>query len=164
MSRAPSEFVFRPIGVIHTPHKHTDGVPIQGIFAPEAQGQIEVFPEFEEGLTDIEGFSHLIALYVFHRSRDFELMVKPYMDENLHGVFAVRAPKRPNPLGISIVRLIARQGCILQIAEADMLDETPLLDIKPYVPQFDAREDVRAGWMERVFRAKDFRKISDDRF
>ncbi len=158
-----SEFTFHPIGVIRTPHHAKDGVPIQGVFAPEIRGSVEVFPEYEQGLTDIEGFSHLILLYAFHQSESFELMVKPYMDDHLHGVFSVRAPNRPNSIGLSIVRLIEREGARLIIAEVDMLDETPLLDIKPYVPQFDVRKDARSGWMEESFR-QGFRKISDDRF
>jgi tRNA-Thr(GGU) m(6)t(6)A37 methyltransferase TsaA len=155
---------FQAIGVIHTQYKRTSGVPIQGIFRPKSQGVVDVFPEYEAGLADIDGFSHLILLYVFHQSRGFDLKVKPYMEDAEHGLFAMRAPKRPNPIGLSVVRLVRVEGRSLYIAEADMLDGSPLLDIKPYVPQFDSRENVRVGWMGPHFEKGDHRRISDDRF
>ncbi len=158
------QFVFRPIGVIHTPYRTKSGIPIQGVFDQATSGTVELFEEYEEGLTDIEGFSHLILLYAFDRSEGFELMTKPYMDETRHGVFAQRAPKRPNPIGLSIVRLLRRKGRILSISEIDMLDDTPLLDIKPYVPRFDVRLDARSGWMEGLIENSGVRKVSDDRF
>ena len=158
------EFTFRAIGVLRTPYSSKSGVPIQGIFDPESKGRAEIFEGYEKGLQDIEGFSHLILLYVFHRSVGFELICKPYMEDNLHGVFAIRAPKRPNPIGFSVVRLERREGNILHLAEVDMLDGTPLLDIKPFVPKFDHREDVRVGWMEGKFKGPEQRMISDDRF
>lgn len=122
--------------------------PHTGLCGEGIRGTVDVFPEFEEGLKDIEGFSHVILIYHFHRARFKSLLVRPYMDENYHGVFATRAPARPNPIGISIVRLVERRGNVLIVEDVDVLDGTPLLDIKPYVPEFDYREGVRTGWLE----------------
>jgi len=158
------EFAFKAIGIIKTPYTSKTGVPIQGIFDPESEGKAEIFEEYEPGLKDIEGFSHLIFLYVFDRSKGYDLICRPYMEDDLHGVFSMRAPKRPNPIGLSVVRLEKREKNILYLAEVDMLDGTPLLDIKPFVPKFDHRENVRVGWMERAFRDTEHRTISDDRF
>jgi len=141
------EFIMRPIGVIHSPFTDKNQTPIQPSRS-QAIGQVEVYPEFAEGLQDVEGFSHVILLYVFHCSTGYTLRVKPFLDDALHGLFATRYPCRPNPIGLSIVRLIARHGNVLEIEGVDMLDGTPLLDIKPYVPDFDARENVRVGWYE----------------
>ena len=158
------EFRLKAIGTLSTPYKSKDGVPIQGVFDPESKGKAEIFKEFESGLKDIEGFSHLILIYVFDRSEGYDLVCHPYMEDKLHGVFAIRAPRRPNPIGFTVVRLEKRDGNTLHLAEVDMLDGTPLLDIKPFVPQFDYRENVRVGWMEGTFRDARHRKISDDRF
>ena len=158
------EFSFRAIGTLSTSYKSKNGVPIQGVFDPESKGKAEIFEEFETGLKDIEGFSQLILIYVFDRSKGYDLICHPYMEDKLHGVFAIRAPRRPNPIGFSVVRLEKRAGNTLHLAEMDMLDGTPLLDIKPFVPKFDHRENVRVGWMEGTFRYAMHRKISDDRF
>jgi len=158
------EYVFRPIGLLHTPYENKEGVPIQGVFDSESKGRAEIFGEYEPALKDIEGFSHLILIYVFHQSKGFDLVCRPYMEETMHGLFAIRAPRRPNPIGLSVVRLERRERHILYLAEVDMLDGTPLLDIKPFVPKFDHREDARVGWMEGTFRNGEHRKISDDRF
>jgi tRNA-Thr(GGU) m(6)t(6)A37 methyltransferase TsaA len=158
------EYVFTPIGMLYTPYKSKSGVPIQGIFDPGSRGRAEIFEPYEPGLKDTEGFSHLILLYVFDQSEGYDLECRPYMEETLHGVFAMRAPRRPNPIGMSVVRLEKRKGNILYLSEVDMLDETPLLDIKPFVPTFDHRDKVRVGWMERTFRDGKHRKRSDDRF
>ena len=139
---------YRPIGVIHSPFKEPREVPIQASAARGVEGTVEVFPEFEEGLRDIEGFSHIILIYHFHRAAFKGLLVEPYMHEKEHGVFATRAPARPNRIGISVVRLLERRGHLLKVADVDILDGTPLLDIKPYVPEFDVRENVRIGWLE----------------
>jgi len=157
-------FSFKPIGILHTPFETKEGVPIQGVFDPEARGRAELFKEYEPGLQDIEGFSHLILIYVFHRSTGYDLVCRPYMEEQVRGLFAIRAPRRPNPIGFSVVRLERREGNILYLAEVDMMDGTPLLDIKPFVPRFDHREEAKVGWMEERFRKEHFRKISDDRF
>ena len=142
-----AEFIMRPIGVIHSPFTDKKQTPIQPTRS-QAVGQVEVYPEFAEGLQDIEGLSHVILLYVFHCLSGYTLRVKPFLDDALHGLFATRYPCRPNPIGLSVVRLIARHDNVLEIEGVDVLDGTPLLDIKPYVPDFDARENVRVGWYE----------------
>jgi len=144
-----NELKYKPIGVIHSPFKEPKGTPIQPAGAKGIDGTVEVFPEYAEGLKDIEGFSHLILIYYFHLSKGFSLKVKPYMDDEAHGVFAMRGPSRPNPIGISVVRLVKVEGNILYIQDVDMVDGTPLLDIKPYVPEFDIREVERTGWLEK---------------
>ena len=158
------EYPIRPIGFIYTPYKKKRGIPIQGVFAPESKGRVEILEEFEPGLRDIEGFSHLIFLYLFDRSEDYDLVCRPYMEDKLHGVFATRAPKRPNQLGLSVVRLERREGGTLHVSEVDMLDETPLLDIKPFVPAFDHRKKTRIGWMKGALGDPNHKTISDDRF
>ena len=144
-----NEIKCKPIGVIHSPFKEPKGTPIQPAGAKGIDGTVEVFPEYAEGLKDIEGFSHLILIYHFHLSKGSSLTVKPYMDDEAHGVFAMRGPSRPNPIGVSIVRLVKIAGNILYIQDVDIVDGTPLLDIKPYVPEFDIREVERTGWLER---------------
>ena len=139
------EFVMKPIGVIHSPFADKSQTPIQPSRS-QAAGQVEVYPEFAEGLQDVEGFSHIILLYVFHCSSGYTLRVKPFLDDQPHGLFATRYPCRPNPIGLSVVRLLARRNNVLEIEGVDVLDGTPLLDIKPYVPEFDARADVQTGW------------------
>ncbi len=157
-------YEFMPIGILRTPYQSKKGMPIQGVFAPDSQGTAEIFEAFEEGLKDLEGFSHIILIYVFHRSRGYDLICKPYMEDKFHGVFAMRAPRRPNPIGFSVVRLLKREGRVLHLSEVDMLDGAPLLDIKPFAPKFDHREDAQVGWMEATFRDGKHRKVSDDRF
>ena len=152
-----------PVGTIHTPFTKLEGMPIQPTGAVGVKGTIEVFEEFRAGLKDLEGFTHIMLLYVFHRSKGFNLEVIPFMDNESRGVFATRAPKRPNPIGFSLVQLNTIEKGILNVQDVDILDGTPLLDIKPYVPEFDSRQGVRTGWLEhaknRVSRLK-----SDDRF
>jgi tRNA-Thr(GGU) m(6)t(6)A37 methyltransferase TsaA len=144
-----SEIKYKPIGVIHSPFKEPRGTPIQPAAAKGITGIVEIFPEYAEGLKDIEGFSHVILLYHFHLSRGPALIVKPYMDNEAHGVFAMRGPSRPNPIGISVVCLVKVEGNMLHIRDVDIVDGTPLLDIKPYVPEFDIREVERIGWLEK---------------
>jgi tRNA-Thr(GGU) m(6)t(6)A37 methyltransferase TsaA len=139
------DYILKPIGVIHSPFADKSQMPIQASRS-QAVGQVEVYPEFAEGLQDVEGFSHIILLYVFHGSSGYALHVKPFLDDHVRGLFATRYPRRPNPLGLSVVRLLARRGALLEIEGVDVLDGTPLLDIKPYVPEFDVRTDVRTGW------------------
>lgn len=141
------EIRYRPIGVIHSPFKQTKGMPIQPAGAGGVAGTVEVIPEYGDGLSDLDGFSHIFLLYHFHLSQGYSLMVKPYLDDSLRGVFATRAPRRPNAIGISVVRLVRIEGCILHIEDLDIADSTPLLDIKPYVPEFDCREAERIGWL-----------------
>jgi tRNA-Thr(GGU) m(6)t(6)A37 methyltransferase TsaA len=144
-----NEIKYKPIGVIHSPFKEPKGTPIQPAGAKGIDGTVEVFPEYAEGLKDVEGFSHIILIYHFHLSQGSPLKVKPYMDNEAHGVFAMRDPSRPNPIGISIVRLISVEENILHIQDVDIVDGTPLLDIKPYVPEFDIREVEKIGWLEK---------------
>jgi len=140
-------FVMTPIGVIRTPFAEGDEIPIQPAFS-QAVGQVEVYPEYSEGLQDIEGFSHIILLYALHRSSGYTLRVKPFLDHHLRGLFATRHPRRPNPIGLSVVQLLARRGDMLEVEGVDVLNGTPLLDIKPYVPDFDLKADARGGWYD----------------
>jgi tRNA (adenine37-N6)-methyltransferase len=142
------EIMMRPIGVIHSPFTDKDQTPIQ-VVRSQAIGWVEVYPEYLEGLKDIEQLSHIHLLYFFHQSVGYKLHVKPFLDDREHGIFATRYPYRPNQIGLSTVRLLSREENRLTIAGVDVLDLTPLLDIKPYVPDFDIRtEDVRTGWYE----------------
>ncbi|MBE0671608.1 MAG: tRNA (N6-threonylcarbamoyladenosine(37)-N6)-methyltransferase TrmO [Anaerolineales bacterium] len=142
------EFILNPIGVIHSPFTDKGQTPIQ-VTRSQAVGRVEVYPEFTDGLKDIENLSHIHLLYIFHQASGYSLHVKPFLDDNEHGIFATRFPYRPNPIGLSTVRLLSRKENMLSIEGVDVLDGTPLLDIKPYVPDFDLRiEDVRAGWYE----------------
>ncbi len=144
------EFCFEPIGVIHTPHSRPEETPIQPRYAEGIRGTVEVFADYEDGLADIEGFSHICLLYVFDRAAPAKLSVVPYLDDTPRGVFATRAPSRPNPIGLSVVRLVGRSGRILDVEGVDMLDGTPLLDIKPYVARFETQLEVRSGWQDYV--------------
>jgi tRNA-Thr(GGU) m(6)t(6)A37 methyltransferase TsaA len=138
-------------------------MPIQPSGAEGIQGKIEVFPEYVEGLKDVDGFSHLILLYQFHHQVTPTLTVTPFLDTQPRGVFSTRAPRRPNPIGLSVVKLDSLEGNILRISNVDILDGTPLLDIKPYIPEFDSASDVRTGWFGRS--SKDVKKKkSDNRF
>ncbi|MFN2364291.1 MAG: tRNA (N6-threonylcarbamoyladenosine(37)-N6)-methyltransferase TrmO [Halarsenatibacteraceae bacterium] len=142
------EITFKPIGRIRSQFKKPEGTPIQPPGAEGIEGKIELLPEFEEGLKDLERFSHLILLYHCHLAGACSLRNKPFMEDKEHGVFAIRAPSRPNSIGLSVVRLDKIAGNILYIKDVDIVDGTPLLDIKPYVPEFDSRENVRIGWLE----------------
>ena len=143
-----NEIKYKPIGVIHSPFKEPKGTPIQPAGAIGVDGSIEVFTEYVEGLKDVQGFSHIILAYHFHLSKEASLIVKPFMDSEAHGVFAMRGPSRPNPIGISVVRLVSIEKNIVHIQDLDIVDGTPLLDIKPYVPKFDIREVEKIGWLE----------------
>ena len=153
----------KPIGVIHSPFHELAGMPIQPTGARGVQGTVEVFQEYRAGLKDLDGFSHIVLLYLFHQSQGFNLHVVPYLDTEIRGVFATRAPRRPNAIGLSVVQLNMVQDHILYIENVDILDGTPLLDIKPYVPEFDAQFKVRTGWLENTRQTVRHRK-SDDRF
>jgi tRNA-Thr(GGU) m(6)t(6)A37 methyltransferase TsaA len=139
-----------PIGIIHSPHKQAAGTPVQSALATGVQGTVEVFPEYAAGLRDLGGFERIWLVYWFDRAKPAQLVVTPYLDTTPRGLFATRAPCRPNPLGLSPVRLLGIVGNILQVDGLDMLDKTPLLDIKPYVPAFDAFEAKRIGWCAGV--------------
>ena len=136
----------KPIGVIHSPY-HAGQVPYQGCGREEI-GEVEVFEQFAAGLKDIEGFSHIVLIYWFHKSRGYSLMVRTPWDTTPHGLFTTRSPNRPCPLGLSVVRLVARKGNILKVKGLDAIDGTPLLDIKPYVPTVDEKSDIKVGWLE----------------
>ena len=140
------KFQVEAIGVIHTGHATKDETPIQGAFQREAEGTVEVFPEFAAGLQDIGLFSHIILLYHFDRAGKVELIRKPFLDDDSHGIFATRHPCRPNGIGITIARLLRHEGNRLLVSGIDVLDGTPLLDIKPYVPRFDSFTDASEGW------------------
>ena len=157
------EICYRPIGLIHSPFADIAGMPIQPAGATEIVGSIEIFPEFQEGLVDLDGFSHLILLYHFHRVQETRLTVTPFLDSHPHGVFATRAPKRPNSIGLSVVKLLSIEHNILHISHVDILDGTPLLDIKPYVPEFDQHPVERIGWLEQTTGEVRSKK-SDNRF
>jgi len=156
------QIVYKPIGIIHSQSKSKEGTPIQPVFARGVEGYVEVFPEYAEGLKDVEGFSHIILIYHLHLSKGYSLLVKPFLDNELRGVFATRAPRRPNPIGFSVVRLREVDNCILRISDVDVVDGTPLLDIKPYVQEFDCCKNAKSGWLEK--RLRDASRVSDDRF
>jgi tRNA-Thr(GGU) m(6)t(6)A37 methyltransferase TsaA len=154
---------YKPIGIIYSPFKNIKNMPIQPVGAKGVSGTIELQPEYEGGLKDLDGFSHIILIYHFHLSEGYSLQVKPFLDDTPRGIFAIRAPRRPNPIGLSVVRLEKIEGATLHISNVDIVDGTPLLDIKPCVPHFDCLEDVRIGWLEdRAKRAVG--KRSDERF
>jgi tRNA-Thr(GGU) m(6)t(6)A37 methyltransferase TsaA len=142
-----ANFVMVPIGVIHSPFTEPKGMPIQPTFS-RALGRVEVLPEYAEGLQDLEAFSHVILIYALHRSEGYSLRVKPFLDDVARGLFATRYPCRPNPIGLSTVRLLSRRHNVLEVEGIDVLDGTPLLDIKPYVPEFDSKVDAHAGWYD----------------
>jgi tRNA-Thr(GGU) m(6)t(6)A37 methyltransferase TsaA len=140
----------RIIGLIHSEHLRPEETPIQPVFAEGCRGRVEVLPEFEEGLRDIEGFSHVYLVYHLHRAGSAQLTVKPFLDDAEHGVFATRSPRRPNAIGLSVVELVRREGNVLHVNGLDVLDGTPLLDIKPYVARFDCIRTTRNGWQDGV--------------
>lgn len=144
------EWTMKPIGVVRTPYATKSECPVQGQARPEAKGTVEVDEAYLPALDSIELFSHLYLIYVFDRAGAVELRRKPFLDDAAHGLFATRHPCRPNPLGLSIVRLLGRSGHVLHLAEVDMLDKTPILDIKPYVPRFDERADATNGWLQKT--------------
>jgi len=149
------KFPFKPIGIIHSPFKKTEDIDVRKFsdrrgFDP-IEGEIEIFKEYAKGLKDTEGFSHLILIYVFHRSEGYRLHTKPFLDNKLRGVFSTRSPHRPNPLGLTVVKILERSGPILRVSGIDMIDGTPILDIKPYTPR-DQKSPIRLGWLEDKMR------------
>jgi tRNA-Thr(GGU) m(6)t(6)A37 methyltransferase TsaA len=163
-----NQYIIKPIGIIRTPFTEKQGTPIQGALVDESSGTAEVFDEFKAGLKDLDGFSHAIFLYYFDRSHGWEPLVVPYLDDRRRGVFATRAPRRPNPIGLTVVKLLSIEDNIIEFKHTDMLDGTPLLDIKPYIPKVDAPESEKPGWLnERMERSDSNRRRSyraDDRF
>lgn len=144
------DIVCRPVGVAHTENHDPQKTPVQPVYAPEKLGRIEIFTEYARGLLDLEGFSHIYVLYHLHRAGEPNLIVKPFLQDVEHGVFATRAPCRPNGIGLSIVELLMRQRNVLFIRGADFLDQTPIMDIKPYIPRFDHVVTTRNGWQDEV--------------
>ena len=157
------QIIYQPIGIIHSTFSSLHGMPIQPTTETSAPGTVELFPEYAEGLQDLEGFSHIMLIYHFHCSNGFQLQVTPYLDTVKRGLFATRAPRRPNPIGLSVVRLTAIEGPLVRVANLDILDGTPLLDIKPYVPEYHTAEPVRTGWIANTDRAVRT-ALSDSRF
>jgi len=154
---------FQQIGTIYSPFRELGGMPIQPAAGKGIPGRVILDEAYTTGLLDLEGFSHIILLYVFHRCSGYNLQVIPFLDTSLHGLFATRAPRRPNPIGLSVVQLESVERNVLYIRDVDILDGTPLLDIKPYVPDFDPAGTVRTGWLEKARETIPDRK-SDDRF
>ncbi len=155
------ELSVQPIGVIRSRFHEADGTPIQPLYAAGATGEVELREDLEPALLDLEGFERVWLLYWLDRASPFKRRVVPYRDTQEHGLFATRSPCRPNPIGISVVRLLGREGRILKVADIDILDGTPLLDIKPYVPDFDAHPGAKAGWFDS---ASEDRRRADTRF
>lgn len=154
---------FHAIGVIHSPFNSLDDMPIQPSGAEGIKGTVVVDEKYIDGLSDLDGFSHLILIYHFHLSDGFSLKVKPFLDDTERGLFATRAPRRPNAIGISVVKLTGVDGGTLRIENVDIIDGTPLLDIKPYVPEFDCANNIKTGWLsDRHIKARS--KKSDKRF
>ena len=157
-----SEICFTPIGTIHSPFTAEEGMPIQGGFS-ETSGTVELDEKYEDGLLDLDGFSHVVLLYHFHEAEGFDLQPEPYMEDQPHGVFATRAPRRPNPIGLSVVELTEVDGTTLAVEGIDVLDGTPLLDLKPFVPAFNGVTEAEIGWLADAIGNED-RRRADDRF
>ena len=157
------QIAYAPIGIIHSPFKKLAGMPIQPTSEISAEGQIEIYPEFTEGIKDLDGFSHIYLIYHLHKVRQAKLTVTPFLDKEVHGVFATRAPSRPNPIGLSLVKLIRVKGNLIYVDDIDILDGTPLLDIKPYIPEFENSNNIRVGWLEKS-KEQVKEKKSDGRF
>ena len=155
---------YTPIGIIHSSFKQLAGMPIQTAFSKNGEGTVELFPQFKQGLKDLEGFSHIMLIYHFHKSKGYDLLCRPFLDSVKRGLFATRAPSRPNPIGLSIVRLHEINDGVLSVSSLDVIDGTPLIDIKPHIPKFDSPKAVTVGWFEKAFRKKKPAIIADNRF
>jgi len=149
----PKTITFTSIGTIHSPHKELAQIPIQPVFCRDMTGSVVVDAEYAEGLRELEGFSHIFLFYHFHLSHQTRLQLQPYLSDQECGIFATRAPHRPNKLGMSLVRLVDISSNILHVKDLDIADGTPLLDIKPYIRRFDSCDEVRSGWQDQI--AKD---------
>ena len=147
-----NEIIMHPIGIIHSPYKENADIPIQGIFKGDAEAWVELKQEYVDGLKDLDKFSHAIILYYFHKSQREETQGQPFLEQNKHGIFAIRSPHRPNHIGLSIVKIKKIEANKLYFTEADVLDQTPVLDIKPYVKYFDSRDNVKCGWLDKHFK------------
>ena len=144
------KIIFQPIGVIHSPHKELAKIPIQPVFCNDIEGTVVLDTEYADGLKDLQEFSHIHLFYYFNQSRKMCLRLQPYLSDQERGIFATRAPHRPNKLGMSLVRLVKVEDNVLHVRDLDILDGTPLLDIKPYIQRFDSRENVKSGWQDAV--------------
>ena len=153
----------KPIGIIHSPYKEIENMPIQSVGAKDVKGYIEIYSDYVPGLKDLNGFSHIYVIYKFHKNKDYSLLVKPFLDNTERGLFSTRAPKRPNQIGLSIFKIESIDNEKIYVSGVDVLDQTPLLDIKPYVSKFDAINDSKNGWLENVMRKSEEQK-SDRRF
>ena len=144
------DIIFKPIGIIHTSFTRQEGTPIQSKMSLGNRGTVEILPQYKEGLKDLDGFDRVYLIYQFNGIKEGKLTVTPYLDDQPRGIFATRSPCRPNPIGISCVRLLSVKDGILEVEDVDMLDGTPLIDIKPYNPRFDHFEIQRAGWFDNA--------------
>lgn len=141
-----------PIGIIRSPYKQNKDIPIQGIFKPDVEAWIELKDNFVNGLKNLSGFSHAIILYYFHKSQREDIESRPFLEQDKHGIFAIRSPHRPNHIGFSIVKIKKIEANRMYFTEVDVLDQTPVLDIKPYVKYFDSRDNVKCGWLDKHFK------------
>lgn len=157
------EIIYKPIGVIHSPFHNMEDMPIQPSSESSGLGAVEIYAEFVDGLKDLSGFSHIYLLYHLHKMRQSRMLVTPFLDTESHGIFATRAPSRPNPIGMSLVKIVSIKDNSIHVDHVDILDGTPLLDIKPYIPEFENVHDVRIGWLEQAKGQISIRK-SDRRF
>ncbi len=155
--------LLHPIGIIHSPFTQLEKMPIQPAGRLSARGSLEIEDQYVDALKDLDGFSHIYVIYYFHKSTNWNARVRPFLDKEEHGVFATRAPNRPNPVGLSVFRLVSHESNIINVDNVDVLNGTPLIDIKPYVPQFDRVENVRIGWLSSQIDDVD-QTLSDNRF
>ena len=152
--RFPDQICFKPIGVIHTPFKTLKGIPVQSVMSNE-KGIIEIFEEYCPGLKDLDGFGYIYCIYLFDMVKlPVPLQSKPFLDDDIKGIFAIRSPFRPNPIGLAILKLLKIDGSEIHVSNVEMLDKTPILDIKPYIPEIDTRESNKIGWMKGKIRKK----------
>ncbi len=152
-----------PIGIIHSPFTELHGMPIQPTSESSAKGKLEIYPEFIDGLKDLDGFSHIYLLYHLHKAAPAKLRLKPFLDDEPRGIFSTRAPRRPNPIGLSLVKIVQIEENFVYIENIDVLNRTPLLDIKPYIPEFEGINKIHVGWIKKA-KGEVIKKKSDGRF
>ncbi len=150
MTQTSEVVSYKPIGILRTPHTISKKTPIQPVYAKGIRAKAIIHQQYVDGLQDIEGFSHVVLIYHLHKAKEPHLIIKPYMQDIFRGVFATRSPHRPNPIGMSVVKLIRHDGNVLEVEDIDILDDTPLLDIKPYIARFDILPDIRSGWQQEI--------------
>jgi tRNA-Thr(GGU) m(6)t(6)A37 methyltransferase TsaA len=159
-----SSIKLNPIGIIHSPYKKGEDIPIQGRFKDNIEAWVELKKDYVKGLKDLDKFSHAILIYHFHKTDKITIQGKPFLEDNIHGIFAIRSPHRPNHIGISVVKIKKITDNKLYFTYVDMIDKTPLLDIKPYIKYFDDREDIVCGWLEKHFKNGNIPKNTSTRF